>query len=1280
MKHGSQLTQLAFNLDLSRSSETHDPLKLALPATPRKIQLRETNKVDVTKIAASLDRIKSRATSIVSAILAARGLTPGEELDCFLNPPPLDALDASRFKNFDLAANQVTEAIRTRQRIAIVGDYDVDGITSLSLLLETLKQSSCPHDWWIPNRFIDGYGISARIAEEILKKNCKLVILLDHGSHSHQLVNLLAVKGIETIIFDHHIVGDSLPNGILVSPRQPGCGMSHEFPSASILSFLLCQRVSAQLNLNPPDPALAGLGAIVDMVPVLGINRAIAKPGLQKMRLGLNYGLRALAHQFKLLPADLLSSDLAFLLGPTLNACGRLEDGAQAVELLTSNNYNTAGDLAAKAIAINSRRKEIQRDEGLDNLIKLAESAALPRAIATYHETHHPGVNGLVAQLLATRYSRPAFVFADGNNGNLVGSARNGLELYDLSHILKVLKARDTREIIVKAGGHAAAAGLTIRKDRFNEFADLMGQVVAEIYPSIPTEVTIWADCALELKDISPDLIAKIDSVLEPYGNGFPAPQYLIEKLRVTDINSYGHGRFMVELEQNGRRCRSFIGPEIWNSDLRIGSIVTVVATPAAVYRNREKFVQLSIAAYQTHNEAPPAADYPDKSDFIDPQALSEVTLPEPPPLKHERSHKESKFALLTKQLRAAEAAFESSYIYPELAGRDSDPFNPTSKEQQALWWQELFDQCQFQMRVDGLEYRPAQVEFIRFFLDHQRSQVLQATTGTGKTIVCAAIASFYRSKGHPVIFLAPTIDIVKQQAARLSHLCQEQVTILDGHIDPDIRSQIYQTNPGIIVATPHVIKNDLEDKRFLPHSKTLLILDEIHHASGDYPYVPIIKRMREERCLILGVSATPAGSKSQASHEGSWAKLNKLKEIIGVKHIFPMNVPAHRPDVRCEVLQFSPSILKAEQHLAALVSIFQNQILDELYRRGLDPLIKEAAKLFGRSEVLFPSTYELTSLRTAIRELADNDRWLIYQKLLSIGEISELRTCLKEDGISAFLLRCVEKRFEISYPPRKKAGHRFLAPPGYLTAVYNSAEVRRAFQSLVPASMSDTWYPKLTDTTQTTWRALPQKERIKRFNKAVNSSKESIAETLSRTDYVDHPSETSVINSLMHEPIKTFLSVRSRELALFRARHLSYLLKDRSIKAVPLTGLGSGTRRGVSRNDRFKNLSLFNSGEAHILVGTSAADEGIDITASQGFSSNVGSHRRDKQQKGRVGRSSFGRFTHLCSSPKSYGKALNLIRKDIQFVNMLKNERSTIIQELQVESRALKQRLFDFE
>jgi ERCC4-related helicase len=165
-----------------------------------------------------------------------------------------------------------------------------------------------------------------------------------------------------------------------------------------------------------------------------------------------------------------------------------------------------------------------------------------------------------------------------------------------------------------------------------------------------------------------------------------------------------------------------------------------------------------------------------------------------------------------------------------------------------------------------------------------------------------------------------------------------------------------------------------------------------------------------------------------------------------------------------------------------------------------------------------------------------------------------------------------------------------------------------------------------------------------------------------------------------MHEPIKTFLSVRSRELALFRARHLSYLLKDRSIKAVPLTGLGSGTRRGVSRNDRFKNLSLFNSGEAHILVGTSAADEGIDITASQDFSSNVGSHRRDKQQKGRVGRSSFGRFTHLCSSPKSYGKALNLIRKDILFVDMLRNERSNIIQELQVESRALKQRLFDFE
>lgn len=1265
----------------------------ALPATPRTLSVRQPSKESFAKVKAHVGG-KTHAERTVRSILAGRADSIQGSLDEFLSPSLQHLPSPLRLRNFSAAAGAILDAIHSGSLIGIVGDYDVDGITAVAQTVSTLQASGTQHHTWIPNRFRDGYGISNSIADQIIAKGCSLVVLFDHGSHAHEQIQRLRAAGITVVAFDHHPVGDTLPDCLLVNPRQPGCGLGSEYPSASGLSFLLNRYLREQLGLSPPDASLAALGTIADMVPLTRANRVISRVGLNDMRRGFNTGINALAHRAQLMSSDLVSSDLGFILGPAINAAGRLGDASICVELLTTSDKAHADEIAEVLFEYNDQRKELQRNGTTDSYEQLAQTGALPPIIVSHREHNHPGVNGLVAQGLATRYARPAFVLSMNEDGTFTGSARSGHPDFDLTALLSEAKRLDTDHIILKCGGHAAAAGVTIAQNCLDAFRALLDRAHRSLGLATPNVVSVTADISHHLKDITPGFVQQVDTLLEPYGNGFSSPQYLLEHLIVTHVDEYPGGRRMVEVEQNGTRARIFIGPELWNADLQPGSTFSAVATPALVYRNQRKFVQFSIAGYRTikplpseqgdnnaipperaplapdafppqvHHRTPTASQISQRAHqlsfalFDDEPLEGTTTSPQPAPSKPPRGSPKAGVNLdhLVKSLARTAQEFDSRYLYPELTAREPNPFNPHSPETVTRWWDELKMQYGLRFNTASVEYRPAAIEFIRYFFDNLSNHVLQAPTGAGKTEIALMISSWFHTKNRRVIFVAPSVDIVRQQSARVQSLLGFDPVIIDGETTPpERRLAIYDENPGCIVATPHCLANDA----FVFRATDLLIVDEAHHATGSYPYVPLIKAARDAQATILALSATPA----QVLPGESWEKLDALKELVGVRNIFPLNYPPHRPQLHAQRVQLTDEIIRAHSDLSQLMMTLQGEVVAELRALRREDVATQALAIFKPGNDTFPSMYDLNDLCSAVRSFTPS-AWHIYRKLLAIGELSELRNCLVEQGICSFLLRCIEKRSEITLPPRLRAGTRMLAPPSSTQEVYSSDSVRKAYNQLARGNAANLWERHALlhalGVDLTTYRANSARERIKVFNSAVKRLKVAVINDLASADYEDHPREEYIVGEISRHGRRSFLSIQGREHAIFLAKRLAFRLKT---DAVAFTGSGEGASLGITAREAKANLASYNGRLASIIVGTSKACEGIDLDADYGYCVTFdGSHTRSKQKQGRVGRRSFGRFDYLYTSGAEYGRILNIVRKDIAFQRMLNRERTAVL------------------
>jgi single-stranded-DNA-specific exonuclease len=464
-------------------------------------------------------------------LFAMRGLTGPEELDYGLaRLAPISLLD-----NIDEAAELVI-AHRER-RIIVIGDFDVDGATSTALVLRCLREFGFTDvEYLVPNRFDYGYGLTPEIVRVAAQRNPALLITVDNGISSNAGVAEASRLDIPVLVTDHHLPGDTLPEAaVIVNPNLPGSAFPSPYLAGVGVAFYLMARVGRMLEAKGVEGAakvpakyldLVALGTVADVVPLDHNNRVLVHQGLLRIRAGRSIaGIQALLRQSGRQPARCVSSDLGFAVGPRINAAGRLEDISVGIECLLSDDFDTAMHHAGLLDRMNSERRDIEatmRDQAFTYVDSLG-AQRWPACVCVYDAQWHQGVVGLIAARVRERCHRPVIAFARENDELLKGSARSipGVHVRDLLEAVHAVKP----ELIVKFGGHAMAAGLTIAEAHLEEFRTVVAAQMARLYPDADFSGAIVTDGPLPGEALSLQFARSLREA-GPWGAAFPEPMW----------------------------------------------------------------------------------------------------------------------------------------------------------------------------------------------------------------------------------------------------------------------------------------------------------------------------------------------------------------------------------------------------------------------------------------------------------------------------------------------------------------------------------------------------------------------------------------------------------------------------------------------------------------------------------------------------------------------------------------------------------------------------------
>ncbi len=469
---------------------------------------------------------------LLARLYAARGVQDRSQIDYSLKAllPP-DALTGTAE-----AAQMLADAIEADARLLIVADYDCDGATACALGIRALRAMGANVSYLVPNRFEYGYGLTPEIVDLAAHAEPDIIITVDNGIASVEGVARANELGVSVLVTDHHLPGDELPLAdVIVNPNQPGCA----FPSKAIagcgVMFYVMLALRAELRrrgafAGREEPNLGNLldlvalGTVADVVKLDHNNRVLVTQGMQRIRGGkLTPGLRALFAAAGREPERATSFDLGFAIGPRLNAAGRLSDMSLGIECLITDDFARALSLAQQLDAMNRERREIEQgmqEEAEAQLagIDIGESTSL----ALFHPDWHQGVIGIVASRVKERAHRPTIAFARGNEGEIKGSGRSipGLHLRDA---LDLVSKREPG-LLIRFGGHAMAAGLTVHEHDFERFRDAFEQAVADMVEPSALTRTIETDGALEASLMNLHAATLMEA--ETWGQGFPPPVF----------------------------------------------------------------------------------------------------------------------------------------------------------------------------------------------------------------------------------------------------------------------------------------------------------------------------------------------------------------------------------------------------------------------------------------------------------------------------------------------------------------------------------------------------------------------------------------------------------------------------------------------------------------------------------------------------------------------------------------------------------------------------------
>ena len=516
---------------------------------------------------------KYNINQLLATILVNRGIIEQEKLKIFLNPTRKDFHNPFLMPDMEKAVDRIIKAIEKKEKIIIYGDYDADGITSITVLKSFFKDLGIDVEYYIPNRLSEGYGLNKTAVEEIANNGYNLMITVDCGITAVEEVELAKRKNIDTIVTDHHEVADELPKAIAVidAKRKDSMYPCRDLAGVGVV-FKLIQALAIKLGLKEESYLkyldIVCVGTISDIVPLKDENRVIAKLGLLLINQTKNIGLKSI-----LLSAGYKNIDsmaISFGVAPRINACGRMGHAEKALELLLCKNINEANKLTSELNEYNKIRQETEKSIFEEAVLKIEnENLNNKNTIVVAGENWHHGVIGIVASKITEMYFKPSILLCyEDNIAKGSGRSITGFDLHDA-----LMKCAD---IIDKFGGHSMAIGITIKKENVQKFYDKIEKIASDMKVDEIIPI-IQIDSKISLNNIDKEMVASLKQ-LEPFGEGNKTPIFAIRNLKIDSIRALSEGKHLkLTLKENNTMINA-IGFNMGNlvQEYKIGDKIDV--------------------------------------------------------------------------------------------------------------------------------------------------------------------------------------------------------------------------------------------------------------------------------------------------------------------------------------------------------------------------------------------------------------------------------------------------------------------------------------------------------------------------------------------------------------------------------------------------------------------------------------------------------------------------------------------------------------------------------
>ena len=454
---------------------------------------------------------------ILCKLLLERGIKTAAAAKRFFRPQLNELHDPFLMKDMDVAVERLNKAMGRKERILVYGDYDVDGTTAVALVYKFLQQFYSNIDYYIPDRYNEGYGVSEKGIDYAYETGVKLIIVLDCGIKAIEEIAYAKEKGIDFIICDHHVPDEALPDAVaILNPKRADSTYPYEHLSGCGVGFKLMQAFAINNGIDfhqlTPLLDLVAVSIASDIVPIMGENRVLAYHGLKQLNSNPSVGLKAIIDICGLSEKDINMSDIVFKIGPRINASGRIQNGKEAVELLTEKDLSTALEKASQINQYNETRKDLDKSmtEEANRIVDKLDGLANRRSIVIYNADWHKGVIGIVASRLTEIYYRPAVVLTRTDQ-LATGSARSvsGFDVYKaIEHC---------RDLLENFGGHTYAAGLSMKVENVEKFTQRFEQYVSDHILPEQTSATIDIDAQLDFRDITPKFFSDLKK-FNPFG------------------------------------------------------------------------------------------------------------------------------------------------------------------------------------------------------------------------------------------------------------------------------------------------------------------------------------------------------------------------------------------------------------------------------------------------------------------------------------------------------------------------------------------------------------------------------------------------------------------------------------------------------------------------------------------------------------------------------------------------------------------------------------------